>query len=139
MHFTQSLAELSTCKRAQVGCVIIPKDFSEVYAIGYNGPPAGTPNDACTEEEGACGCVHAEANALLKLYTRDMDCRMLCTTAPCERCAGLIINKMQITRVIYNTTYRTSVGMLILQRAGIRTYTEEDIRHGMLPARWSDR
>ncbi len=117
--FAESLAKLSTCKRAAVGCVIVPADYSAVYAIGYNGQPSGEPHDACLRDlPGQCGCVHAEANALVKLGDV-RDATLISTTAPCLACAGLIINSKKIERVLYRSTYRTSAGMLLLERQGI--------------------
>jgi deoxycytidylate deaminase len=63
--FTESLASLSRCRRLRVGCVIIRPDFSEVLAVGYNGPPRGVPNDSCRDGAGVCGCIHCEANGLI--------------------------------------------------------------------------
>ena len=65
--FLQSLKGLSTCKRKKCACIICDRDFMRVYSIGYNGPPSGIDNDSCTDEPKQCGCVHAEANALIKL------------------------------------------------------------------------
>lgn len=126
-NFAQELAGLSTCKRASVGCVIVPRDFSQVYAIGYNGPPAGLDNNRCTGIPGQCGCVHAEANATIKLQTTDTDCRMITTTCPCPACAALIINKGCIQRVLYLVEYRLTAGAQLLIEAGIevRHYTTD--------------
>ena len=81
------LASLSCCKRARVGCVVVPGDMTEVVAIGYNGPPAGEPNDSCRGTEGSCGCVHAEGNAVSKLRG-GAGLVMVTTTLQCEHCAG---------------------------------------------------
>src|SRR5687768_6076870 len=77
--FTESLAGLSRCTRLRVGCVVIRPDFSEVLAVGYNGPPRGVPNDACRGGAGACGCIHCEANALVKINNGSRGLVMLCT------------------------------------------------------------
>lgn len=119
-QFATDLADLSKCKRRKVGCVVIPSDFSEVLAIGYNGPPKGLPNEMCSAETGDCGCVHAEANAIAKLSTRDKGLKLLCTTSPCHRCAGLIINCGRIDVVRYVTPYRDVYGIRLLELAGIK-------------------
>lgn len=123
-----NLADLSTCKRAQVGCVIVPYDFSRVYSIGYNGPPVGQENDACQGTEGSCGCVHAEANAIVKLWTQDWDSRLLCTTFPCPTCASIIANKELVTMVVYDRVYRSMGGRHILEAAGIETRHITEVR-----------
>ena len=118
-QFATDLAGLSSCKRAQVGAVVFPRDFSEILAIGYNGPPAGLSNDRCNGLPGRCGCIHAEANAIAKLSTRDRDLVMLCTTSPCIQCAGLIINCGRIAVVDFITEYRDVYGLTTLRDAGI--------------------
>lgn len=118
-QFTEGLAGLSRCKRLAVGCVIIPADLSEILAIGYNGPPAGVPNDSCRMEEGKCGCVHADANALVKLHSRDTGLVMILTHSPCEHCAGLVINSRRIGYVLYGGHYRDLRGANLLRSSGI--------------------
>lgn len=100
MRFTKDLALLSTCKRRQVGCVIVPPDFTKVLSIGYNGPCRTTANDSCTGERNQCGCVHAEANALAKLVSEE-PAVMLCTCAPCYNCAALTLNVPSIYSVVF--------------------------------------
>lgn len=97
-----SIAELSTCKRRAVAAIVFPRDFSEISAIGFNGPAASLPNTHCRDLSGACGCAHAEANALIKLRaTCDKRQIMMCTLSPCEQCLNLIINSKCITEIIY--------------------------------------
>jgi deoxycytidylate deaminase len=90
-EFALRVASLSTCKRLQVGAVITDLKFQYVHAIGYNGAPAGRPNDSCTGETGTCGCVHAEMNAILKLRVFD-PCFLIVTHSPCPHCSGMILN-----------------------------------------------
>lgn len=133
-RFADDLAGLSTCKRKSVGCVVMPADFSQVLSIGYNGPPEGLPNDSCegADAVGACGCVHAEMNAVIKLHTRT-PCMMFTTVSPCLLCAGAIINKRVIRLVLYDREYRDRGGILRLGEAGIRCesllqFTDETCR-----------
>lgn len=116
--FAEALASLSTCKRLQVGCVVVPKDFSKVHSIGYNGPPAGVDNDSCNGAQGGCGCVHAEANALIKL-TDVSDALLITTRSPCPHCAGLIVNSRKISSVLWLHAYRNPEGLHTLAQAGI--------------------
>jgi dCMP deaminase len=114
---TMRIASLSTCKRRQVGCIIVTRDFSRICAIGYNGPPRGVPNDACRAGEGTCGCVHAEANAISKLSDDSEGLSLFTTLSPCEHCAGLILNRGNIATVFYLQQYRDLKGIdLILRR-----------------------
>jgi deoxycytidylate deaminase len=105
VSFAVALSMLSTCRRRSVGCVIVPRDFTRVYSIGYNGPPRGSANDSCTGEQLRCGCVHAEANAISKLQTEREDLLLITTTSPCPSCAGLIINSGRVDRVVYIELY----------------------------------
>lgn len=115
MAFAQSLASLSCCKRLQVGCIVVPPDFSNVLSIGYNGPPSGLPNDQCSSDAGSCGCVHAEANAIVKLGACS-NAMLLCTDSPCMSCTGLIINSKKISHVVYLREYRDFTATVLLQR-----------------------
>lgn len=119
IQFAQSIKSLSTCKRLNVGCVIIPSDFSNVLAIGYNGVPSGLSNESCNGEKGACGCIHAEMNALTKLNTYLDDLTLITTFSPCSLCAGLIINSGLVARVVYCEDYRDTTPLSLLSKAGI--------------------
>ena len=122
--FTQSLAGLSQCQRLRVGCTVVRPDLSEVVAIGYNGPPVGLPNDGCRSAEGNCGCVHAEANALLKLKVGTPGLVMITTDSPCEHCAGLILNAGgRVRAVAYARAYRDPAGLSRLVEGGVTVAT----------------
>ena len=118
IEFATSLAELGQCERKQVGCIIFPEDFSEVCAIGYNGPPVGG-GHICTGESGKCGCVHAEANAISKLNTAERNLILYCTWSPCIMCAGLIANTKRISRVLYTHPWRDLPSKPVLNAARI--------------------
>lgn len=118
---------LSTCRRNKVGCVIVPTDLSRVCAIGYNGPAAGEDDEACRCEEGACGCIHAEANALVKMREPGSGFIIISTVSPCEHCAGLIINSKQVDWVLYDRPYRDTGGLARLLIAGIGAYQIEEM------------
>lgn len=102
-----------------MGAVVVRPDLSEVLAIGYNGPPAGLPNDGCRGAAGACGCVHAEANALVKLRSSEGGLVMVLTDSPCEHCAGLVVNSGRVGYVAYGREYRDGAGLGVLQAAGV--------------------
>ena len=88
-ELSRKLASLSSCARLKVGAVITDHTFTRILSIGYNGPPSGKPNDSCTGAT-PCGCVHAEANALIKLRSRPVF--LICTHTPCPHCEGMLIN-----------------------------------------------
>lgn len=113
------LAGLSQCRRLRVGCAVVRPDFSEVVAIGYNGPPAGLPNDGCRGTEGSCGCGHSEASALVKMRGGGDGLAMVVTHSPCEGCAGLVVNCGRIGYVVYGERFRDGRGLEVLERAGV--------------------
>jgi deoxycytidylate deaminase len=117
--FARELSNLTTCKRGSCGAIVFPPNFSEVAAIGYNSPPSGSPNESCTGEEGTCGCVHAEANAVIKLKDRTREWLMFSTTFPCQTCAGLIVNCKVIRAVIWERPYRNEDGATVLARGDV--------------------
>ncbi len=112
------LASLSCCKRMGVGCVVVLPDLTEVVAIGYNGPPAGMPNDSCRGTQGSCGCSHAEGNAVAKMRAGS-DLVMLTTTLQCEHCAGLVVNSRKVAAVVYGQEYRDTAGVAVLRASGL--------------------
>lgn len=117
-EFAVALGTLSTCKRAGVGAICVPFDLSGVLSLGYNGQPAGMPNDGCTDVTGECGCVHGEANAVIKL-SDTRPCAIVCTTMPCRKCAELIVNKRTIRLVLWRDPYRNEDGIKLFDSAGI--------------------
>lgn len=127
----ERFAQLSYAKRLKVGAIVV-KD-NRVTSIGYNGTPAGRPND-CEEivevhEDGGIitktkeEVIHAEANAIGKL-ARDgeagLNSTMFCTHAPCIDCAKLIYSA-GITKVYYRNSYRDTKGIDFLETTGVRT------------------
>ena len=112
------LSCLSTCKRDKVSAIVFPCDCTAIYSIGYNGPAQGLLNDSCTDEEGQCGCVHAEANAIIKLGNQTKPCVLYSTRMPCRTCAGLILNCSQIKVVIYTSKYRNLFGYNLIRLTG---------------------
>lgn len=121
MGAARAIAQLSTCKRKKVGALLLTPDFTEVLAVGYNGPPAGLPNDSCLDLDAACGCVHAEANCLVKARRHSATgLLLLVTRAPCAQCAALLVNSRAVTRVIYGEPSSAGAeGLALLHRAGI--------------------
>lgn len=120
MEIARQLAALSTCRRKPCGALLLPPDFSEVLAIGYNGPPAGLPNDSCPGVR-PCGCMHAEANCLVKSRRHSAaNLTLMVTRAPCAYCAGLAINSRAVARVVWADPSTAGVeGLALLDSAGV--------------------
>lgn len=120
------MASHSTCRRAQVGCVVVTADAMRVLAVGYNGSYRGGPNSCDRDTPGDCGCLHAEDNLCVKLdYTDQSEKVLYCTAAPCGYCAKRIVNA-GISEVIYLREYRKTEGLEILRKAGIPVSKMED-------------
>ena len=118
MRMAEELAKRSTCARNQVGTVITTADLTQVLGIGYNGNARGLPNRCDTDRPGGCGCVHSEANALLKAGAQTPAKRMFVTVAPCVMCAKMIVNS-NVERVYYRRAYRLADGIQMLQLGGV--------------------
>lgn len=125
VRFGDDLARLSTCQRKACGAIVFPFTCSEVFAIGYNGPPYGSSNDSCSGEPDRCGCVHAETNAIAKLHRQRA--LMYSTTMPCFRCAGVIANSRSIVAVLWKDPYRNENGKIVLERAAIDVINIKEI------------
>jgi dCMP deaminase len=119
LEMARVIACRSTCDRLKVGCLITNREGTNVVSMGYNGAARGLPN-GCEDasSQGACGCLHAEENALLKasygsplvLYT---------THSPCLNCAKRILNS-SVDRVVYGQSYRDTRPLTLLQERGVK-------------------
>ena len=115
-------ATLATCKRGRTAALIFPSDFSRICSFGYNGQPSGDYSE-CSGNEGDCGCIHAETNALTKLRTEQSGLILLTLLSPCWYCAGSIRNSAQIGVVIYDKRYRDTRGIDLLEDGGIEVWS----------------
>ena len=118
MRMAEELAKRSTCARSQVGSVITTGDLTQVLGIGYNGNARGLPNACDGTEPGKCGCLHSEANALIKAGAQVEGKIMFVTMAPCVMCAKMIVNS-NVRRVYYRAAYRDPSGLDVLAQAGV--------------------
>jgi dCMP deaminase len=119
-HIAAIVSRRSTCKRLQVGSVIVSSDFTRVLSVGYNGNAKGFDNTCDREEPGNCGCIHSEINALLKVDYSEKDKVIFVTDTPCENCAKAIINA-DIKKVYYIREYRKKDSLEMFKRANIHT------------------
>ena len=129
MRYAFEVARRSTCLRKSqvdgsqmnVGCVIVDAEFRRVLASGYNGNAASLPN-TCDDPHsaGACGCIHAEANAVIScVESRKTDKIVFTTHQPCPTCAKYLIQLGGVRRVYYARPYRLTQGLDHLIAAGI--------------------
>ena len=121
MRLAELMSERSTCERTnssgqlmQVGCAIVSTDFRRVFSIGYNGNASGLPNACDSNEPGKCGCIHAEANAIVSCAAdRDEPKIVFCTHLPCVACAKLIIQLGGVREVYYRRDYRLKDSLML--------------------------
>lgn len=125
MQTAENYAELSSAKRAQVGCVLV-KDH-RIISIGYNGMPSGWTNVCETTDEYGFNAVtkeevlHAETNAIAKVAQSNESAKgatLYTTCAPCLHCAKLIY-QAGISRVVYRHEYRDKKGLTFLEQCDI--------------------
>ena len=117
--FISYIETLSHCSRNAVAALLTDADYQRVISFGYNGNVKGGPNGCDKPEIGDCGCVHAEANALVK--TRNENPFAIFTSvSPCTMCAKLIINS-GIKEVWSNRAYRVLEPTIeLFQRSQVR-------------------
>lgn len=118
MRLASSLALRSTCLRRKVGVVFTDKSGLSVPCFGYNGDEKGGRNQCDSLEPGACGCTHAEINALSKSTGSVAGGTCYVTLAPCKSCARVLINR-EIKRVVYLNNYRNADGIILLINRGV--------------------
>ncbi len=119
MDFAMALTRRATCKRFQVGCVIASQDMTQIYGFGYNGTAKGRSHEDCrVDQQGSCGCVHSEINALIKVRVNDPKKVVFVTAQPCITCAKAIVNS-GVFKVYYRSAYRSDEGLDILKDAGV--------------------
>jgi dCMP deaminase len=122
LQIAEIVAQRGTCQRQTVGVVITDWSVTRALSIGYNGNASGLPN-TCDhpEAQGGCGCVHAEINALVRASTGGMPAKLFTTCAPCAACAKAMINA-GVTEVWFRRPYRSTLGIDLLAKAGIRAH-----------------
>lgn len=120
--FVWQLREVSKCKDRGVACIICSHDLHQIYSIGINGGAKGMDEECLCHTGDKYSCIHAEANALIKLTTHVPDKIMICSLAPCGQCAAMIINEPGgFAEVWYLELYHDTSGLFLLNKAGIKT------------------
>lgn len=102
-------AKRSTCFRLNVGAVIVDPRHRTIVATGYNGPPADEAHctgAACAGNHGCQRAVHAEVNALQRLWKEVGGLDLYTTHSPCENCMVDIRDDERIKRIFFQTEYR---------------------------------
>ena len=138
MKTAEVFAECSTAVRLHVGAIIVKDE--RIISIGYNGTPSGWDNNCeevvnvnpsdprydynhfTKELKTKPEVLHAETNAIAKLAKFDgsgSGSVLFVTHAPCLDCAKLVF-QAGISSVYYRNSYRDSVGVDFLNKAGVK-------------------
>ena len=121
MSFVWQLKDISKCDDRGVACLICSNDLHQIYSIGINGGAKGHTQCLC-KTDSKYSCIHAEANALIKLNDQVANKIMICSLAPCIQCASMIINEPGgFAEVWYLEKYHEELGLDLLRSAGIKT------------------
>lgn len=120
LRMAREWAQLSYCKRRQVGALIVRDRM--IISDGYNGTPSGFEN-VCEDEDGYTRwyVLHAEANAILKVAGSTHSCTggtLYLTMSPCKDCSKLI-HQAGIKRLVYIERYKDDSGLKFLEKAGV--------------------
>ena len=126
LNMAKITALRSTCKRRQVGCILVDSN-NHVAATGYNGVPKGFKHCLDYPCKGAdaasgtrlneCKAVHAEMNALLQLTSKDVLTAYL-TVTPCFDCSKVLANSA-VKRIVAPVWYPQDEVKSILEEASI--------------------
>jgi len=132
MNIAHAICARATCKRHNVGCVIVDSTH-RIISTGYNGAPSGLAhclelgcirdkmNIASGERQEYCRGVHAEQNALIQAEDRDKlaGATLYCTHVPCLMCLKMLLNA-KILRVVHGGQYPiTDLAWDLIKASGI--------------------
>ena len=128
LDIAERISRMSQARRLRVGAVLVKN--GNIISMGWNGMPAGMPNDCeIKNEDGTLTTrpevIHAESNALMKLAADggvgSNDATLYITYSPCPECAKLI-KQAKISRVVFRNNYRLAAGVDMLKQLGVETY-----------------
>ena len=116
INIAKETSTLSHCVRSKVGAVLV-KD-GNIISFGYNGTPAGMPNDCEEDNVTFPHVIHAESNAIIKAAKTGSavdGSTLYLTLSPCLDCSKLILQS-GIKRVVYLNEYRNTEGIHFLKQ-----------------------
>lgn len=127
MSIAELVARRSTCKRRQVGCVMV-NARGHIVATGYNGVPSGFPH--CIDHApclGAnlpsgqgldqCFAVHAEQNAMLQCADVFAIDTCYTTASPCIQCIKLLLNT-SCREIVFRVEYPHGESKILWEQGG---------------------
>ncbi len=131
-QITYTVAQRSTCIRRKVGAIAVRDNH--ILATGYNGTPSGIThcdktgclraslNVPSGERHEICRGLHAEQNVIIQAAQEGISLKnatIYCTTQPCIICTKMLIN-VGIKEIYYSNAYHDSLGVAMLEEAGIK-------------------
>ena len=132
MDIASLVAKRSTCRRRQVGAIVVRN--KRILATGYNGAPAGLAHCldiGCLREDlevpsgerhELCRGLHAEQNVIIQAAYHGVSIKgstLYCTNLPCSICAKMLINA-GIRQIIYQDGYADPMTEDMLNAAEIK-------------------
>jgi dCMP deaminase len=142
------VAQRGSCRRKQVGALVVRDRDHRVVSGGYNGAPQGMPDcleAGCELREisGKQSCVrtiHAESNALDLCGPLSESHTMFCTVIPCRDCTLRIIQRRCIYRVVYFEYYesRNTADVITLFENASIELVKLDVPINQVVARYED-
>jgi dCMP deaminase len=122
MRMAQELASLSKATRLRVAAFIM--NDGRILSCGYNGTPAGFPNEAEYKGKTVPTVVHAECNAICyaaKYGVPTDGTTLVVTHSPCMECAKLIL-QAGIKRIVFHIPYRDLKPIDFLREGGVEIF-----------------
>jgi len=132
LDITELVAKRSTCRRRQVGAILV-KD-NRILATGYNGAPSGLKHCldvGCLREEMGipsgerqelCRGLHAEQNVIIQAASHGVSIAgstLFCTCLPCITCSKMLI-QAGIRQIYYLEGYPDELSLNMLESARIK-------------------
>ena len=105
MEIAYAVSKLSHDEKTKVGSIIVKN--GQIISQGWNGMPAGFPNEMRTDGVTNKEVLHSESNALAKLTKvggGSDGATIYCTHSPCLDCAKLLL-QAGIKEVVYDNEY----------------------------------
>lgn len=104
LEMASSISKLGTCRRLQVGCVLLSQE-GRVVGAGYNGAGPGMPHckpESCGPNNRCLRCAHAEENAVAN--ASDTPYRAYVTHEPCGPCTRKLL-QAGVREIFYTKPY----------------------------------
>lgn len=105
LNIAEAVSKRSPDTRTQVGAVLVGPD-NRIISTGYNGPPAGFPDDVIDYHSDSKYkyIVHAEMNAVLYAHRNISNSTLYTTLSPCAECLKMLAGA-KVSKVVFRKEY----------------------------------